>query len=112
MAGQSGPQSVSYGHDSHGRVSHANRRIFNMQQEIETTYNEHGDVESEITRSARLDGETERIPSAGLPTYSEVRYSYKYDHHENWIEQSISYRSSPGAAFQSSTVIKRMLTYY
>jgi YD repeat-containing protein len=113
MAGQSGPQSVSYGYDSHGRVSHANRRIFDMQQEIETTYNEHGDVESEITRSTRLAGETDaRTPSAGLPTYSEVRYSYKYDHHENWIEKLTSYRSSSDAAFQSSTVIKRILTYY
>lgn len=113
MAGQSGPQSVSYGYDSHGRVSHASRRIFNMQQEIETTYNEHGDVESEITRSTRLAVEADpRTPSAGLPRYSEVRYSYKYDHHENWIEQLTSYRSSSDATFQSSTVIKRILTYY
>jgi len=113
MGGQSGLHSVTFGYDSHGRVSRTNRRIFNMQQEIETTYNEHGDVESEITRSTRLSGETDpRTPSAGLTTYSEVRYSYKYDHHENWIEQSISYRSSPDAAFQSSTVIKRILTYY
>jgi YD repeat-containing protein len=113
MAGQSGPQSVSYGYDSHGRVSHANRRIFNMQQEIVTTYNEHGDVESEITRSTRLAGETDpRTPPAGLATYSEVRYSYKYDHHKNWVEQLTSYRSNSDAAFQSSTVTKRILTYY
>jgi YD repeat-containing protein len=113
MAGQSGLHSVSYGYDSHGRLSHTNRRIFNLQQEIETTYNEQGDVESEITQSTRLVGETDpRTPSTGLPDYSEVRYSYKYDQHENWIEQSISYRSSPDAAFQSSTVTKRILTYY
>jgi hypothetical protein len=113
MAGQSGPQSVSYGYDSHGRLSHTNRRIFNMHQELETTYNEHGDVESEITRSTGLAGETDpRTPSAGLPTYSEVRYSYKYDHHENWTEQLTSYRSGSDAAFQSSTVTKRILTYY
>jgi hypothetical protein len=113
MAGQSGPQSVSYGYDSHGRVSHTNRRNFNMHQELETTYNEHGDVESEITRSTGLAGETDpRTPSAGLPTYSEVRYSYKYYHHENWTEQLTSYRSGSDAAFQSSTVTKRILTYY
>jgi YD repeat-containing protein len=113
MAGQSGLHSISYAYDSHGRVSHANRRIFNMQQEIETTYNEHGDVESEITRSTRSARETDpRTPLVGLPTYSEVRHSYKYDHHENWIEQLTSYRSSSDAAFQSSTVIKRILTYY
>jgi YD repeat-containing protein len=113
MAGQSGPYSVSYGYDTHGRVHHINRRIFNDEQEIETTYNEHGDTASEITRSTRLVGETDpTTPAAGLPSYSEVRYSYEYDYHENWIEQSISYRSSPDAAFESSTVIKRTLTYY
>lgn len=113
MGGQSGLHSVTFSYDSHGRPSRTNRRIFNMQQEIETTYNEHGDTASEITRSARLVGETDpTTPAAGLPPYSEVRYSYKYDHRENWIEQSISYRSSPDAAFQSSTVIKRTFTYY
>jgi hypothetical protein len=113
MGGQSGLHSVTFSYDSHGRASRSNRRIFNMQQEIETTYNEHGEVESEITRGTQLPGETDpKTPSAGLTTYTEVRYSYKYDHHENWIEQSTSYRSSPDAAFQSSTVIKRILTYY
>ncbi len=113
MAGQSGTYTVSYGYDTHGRVSHTNRRIFNEQQEIETTYNEHGDVESEITRSKRLVRETHpNNPAAGLLSYSKVRYSYEYDHCENWIERSTSYRSTPDAAFQSSTVIRRTLTYY
>jgi YD repeat-containing protein len=90
MAGQSGPYSVSYGHDTHGRVNHTNRRIFNEEQEIETTYNEHGDAASEITRSTRLVGQTDpTTPAAGSPSYSEVRYFYKYDHRDNWIEQSI-----------------------
>jgi YD repeat-containing protein len=113
MAGQSGPYTVSYGYDAHGRVSHTDRRIFNQQQEIETAYNEHGDVESEITRSKRLVRETHpNNPAAGLLSYSKVRYSYEYDHCENWIERSTSYRSTPDAAFQSSTVIRRTLTYY
>jgi len=76
MAGQSGTYTVSDGYDTHGRVSHSNRRIFNEQQEIETTYNEHEDVESEITRSKRLVRETApNNPDAGLPSYSKVRYS-------------------------------------
>jgi YD repeat-containing protein len=113
MAGQSGPYSVSYSYDTRGRVNHTNRRIFNEEQEIETTYNEHGDAASEITRSTRLVGQTDpTTPAAGMPSYSEVRYSYKYDHRDNWIEKSISYRSSPDAAFQSSTMIKRTVTYY
>ncbi len=113
MAGQSGPYSVSYIYDTHDRINHTSRRIFNRAEEIETTYNEHGDTESEITRSARLGEETDpTTPAPWLPSYSEVRYSYQYDQHENWIEKAVSYRSSPDATFQSSTVIKRTVTYY
>src|SRR5262249_47575394 len=86
MAGQSGPYSVSYRYDTHGRVNHTSRRIFNNEEEIETTYNEHGDIESEITRSTRLDTETDpNTPVPSMSSYSEVRHSYQYDQHENWI---------------------------
>lgn len=113
MNGQSGPYSVSNNYDTDGRVNRTNRRIFNHEQEIETTYNEHGDPTSEITRSVGLVGQTgPTTPAAGFPSYSEVRYSYKYDDRGNWTEQSTSYRSSPDAAFQSSTVTKHTLTYY
>jgi YD repeat-containing protein len=113
MAGQSGPYSVSYSYDTHGRLSHTSRRIFNSVDEIETTYNERGDIESEITRSSRLGGQTDpATPAAGPPPFSEVRYSYKYDHRNNWIGKSISSRSSPDAAFESSTAVKRTVTYY
>ena len=113
MAGQPGPYSVSHSYDTRGRVHHTKRRIFNEGQEIETAYNEHGDVASEITRSTGLTGETDPATAApGLPSYSEVHYSYQYDQHDNWIEQAISFRSSPDGAFQSSTVIQRTLTYY
>jgi YD repeat-containing protein len=113
MGGQPGPFAVSYRYDTHGRVNRTNRRIFNMGQEIETAYNEHGDLASEITRSTGLTGETD--PAAAgpeLPSYSEVRYSYQYDQRDNWIEKSISSRSSPDAAFESSTAMKRTVTYY
>jgi YD repeat-containing protein len=113
MADQSGPYSVSYSYDTHDRLSHTSRRIFNSVDEIETTYNERGDTESEITRSSRLGGQTDpAIPAAGPPPFSEVRYSYKYDHRNNWIEKSISSRSAPDAAFESSTAVKRTVTYY
>jgi len=113
MAGQSGPYSVSFRYDTYGRVSHTNRRIFNESEEIETLYNEHGDAASEITRSTPLAGQDDSTaPAVGLPSYSEVRHSYKYDSRKNWIEQASSYRSAPDGTFQSSTVIKRTLTYY
>ena len=99
MAGRPGPYSVSYRYDTHGRVNHTSRQIFNHEEEIETTYNENGDTESEITRSTQSG-------------YSEVRYSYQYDQQKNWIEKAVSYRSTPDGTFQSSTMIKRTLAYY
>jgi len=112
MAGQSGPYSVSYSYDTDGRVNHTTRQIFNQEEEIETI-NEHGDTESEVTRSTRLGGETDpTTPAPRLPSYSEVRNSYQYDQHENWIEKAVSYRSTTDGTFQSSTVIKRTVTYY
>jgi hypothetical protein len=113
MAGQSGPYSVSYGYDAQGRMNHTSRRIFNQEEEIESTYNEHGDMSAEITRSTRMAGEADPTsPAAALPSYSEAHYSYKYDDHENWIEKAISYRSTPDGAFLPSTEVKRTLTYY
>lgn len=113
MGGYSGPYSMFYSYDDHGRVTRANRRIFNEGQEIETSYNEHGDKASEITRSTGLMGKTDATtPAPKLPAYSEASYSYKYDQRGNWIEQAISFRSAPDGAFQSSTTTKRTLTYY
>jgi YD repeat-containing protein len=113
LAGQSGLYSMSYSYDDQGRVTRANRRILNEGQEIETTYNEHGDIASEITRSTGLARQPDAAtPGPGLPAYSEARYSYKYDRQGNWIEQTISFRSTPDGAFQSSTMTKRTLTYY
>jgi hypothetical protein len=112
MKGQAGPYSVSYRYDSGGRLIHTGRRIFNHEDEIDTTYNEHGDTESEITRSTRPDAENEATAPGPPSSYSETRYSYQYDQHGNWTEKTVSYRSSSDAAFQSSTVINRSLTYY
>ena len=84
-----------------------------MKAGIETTYNEHGDKAAEITRSTEIGSEQEQSASRpGLPSYSEVRYSYQYDDHGNWTEEIVSYRSSPGGAFESSSERQRTLTYY
>jgi YD repeat-containing protein len=113
MGGQPGPYSVSYSYDDHGRVNHMNRRIFSQEQEIETTYNDHGDTASEVTRSAGSAAKTDpATPVAGLPPYSEVRYSYQYDQYGNWIEKAVSSRWSPDGAFESSPSTSRTLRYY
>ena len=86
------------------------RRIFNREEEIETTYNEQGDKASEITRTISAGGSGDEPP--GPPEYSEARYSYQYDDYGNWTEQAVSYRSSPDGTFQSSFETRRTLTYY
>ena len=112
MNGRAESYTVSNRYDTEGRVIHTDRRIFNEEHEIVTTYNEHGDTESEITRSTRPESENESPGQASPPLYLEARYSYQYDQHGNWTEKTASYRSSPDGEFQSSTVSKRSLTCY
>jgi hypothetical protein len=110
MGGHTEAYTISYAYDVHGRISHTSRRIFNRQDEIDTSYNEHSDIESEITRSTEIPADGS--PSPGQPPYSEIRYSYRYDEHGNWTEKTTTYRSSPDENFQSPSTIKRTLTYY
>jgi hypothetical protein len=103
MSGQPGPSSISYRYDTQGRRIHTSRRFFNRYDEIDTTYDDHGDVESEIERSTRPDSS---------PSFYEVLHSYTYDQHGNWTEQQSSHRSSPDADFQALAPTKRSLNYY
>ena len=113
MGGLAGPFSVVYNYDAQGRVNQMRRQIFNHEDVIETTYNEHGDKATEITRGTQIVGEEDKsTPSTGPPPYSEVHFSYRYDGHDNWTEEDVSYRSSPGGALESSTGRRRTLTYY
>jgi hypothetical protein len=113
MGGQPGPFSVVYNYDAQGRVNQMRRQIFNHEDVIETTYNEHGDKATEITRGTQILSEGEKTtPGTGPPPYSEVHFSYRYDDHGNWTEQDVSYCSSPGGALESSTGRRRALTYY
>lgn len=109
MGGHSGPSSIAYTYDAQGRVTQTRRRIFNDEHTIATTYNKQGDKAVEITRCAQIGGQDgQRL---GLPSYSEVRYSYEYDDRGNWTEETVSYRSGPDEAFTSSTGRRRQLAY-
>lgn len=110
MGGQAGLHSISYSYDGQGRVIQKRERFFNQEEVTETTYNEHGDKAAEITRSKPITGDQEQ--SAPFPPYHEVRYSYQYDDHGNWTEETMSYRSAPDSAFESSPGRQRTLTYY
>jgi len=113
MGGQVGPFSIAYRYDTEGRLRQTRRRIFNEEHVIETTYNEHGDKATEVTRTRPIRSETEQsTPGARLPAYSEVRYSYQYGQHGNWTEGLVSYGSSPDGEFESSTRRRRSMTYY
>ena len=110
FGGQASPYSIAYTYDAQGRLTQTRQRIFNEEHIIETTYNKHGDKALEIRRSKQVVGNNEQRP--GLPEYSEVRYSYKYDDQGNWTVETISYRSSPDGAFGSSPGRQRSLIYY
>jgi hypothetical protein len=110
MGGHTEAYTISYAYDVHGRLSHTSRRVFNQQDEIDTTYNDTGDIESQITHSTETPADGS--PGPGQPRYSEIRYSYQYDDHGNWTEKTTAYRSSPDEPFQSPSTIKRTLTYY
>jgi YD repeat-containing protein len=102
--------SVVYSYDGQGRLTKTHRRIFNEDEVVETLYNEHGDKAAEITRSKRTDDANDQ--NSGPPPYSEVRYSYQYDEHGNWTEETVSQRSSPDGVFESSPGRQRTFTYY
>jgi hypothetical protein len=112
MGGHSGPSSVAYTYDAQGRVTQIRRRIFNDEHTTEISYNEHGDKTVEIERCASIGDQDGQAQRPGLPSYSEVRYSYEYDDRGNWTEETVSYRSSPDDARVSSTGRRRQLTYY
>lgn len=110
VGGPQGMHSVAYTYDEQGRTTHLRRNIFNHERDdIETTYNDHGDSAGEITRSSSEDTEGEAIRRN---QYSDTRYSYRYDTHGNWTERTTSFRNSPDQAFQTLSTTRRTLTYH
>ena len=102
--------SVVFKYDAHGRQTETHRQTFAGDDLVEITYNEHGDQAVQITRSTHLEGDIDSPNRSSV--YSEVRYSYQYDIHGNWIEQDTSFRDAPDGEFTSSTRVLRTLTYY
>lgn len=101
--------SVAYSYDAQGRKARTTSRVLNhMQDTIQATYNDRGDVALEITQSL-IDSGNGKAPET---RNVEGRYAYKYDDHGNWIEKKVSYRSSPDGAFISSAQTTRTLEYF
>ena len=115
----------AFQYDSQGRVIEK-RLSGGVQGNVltATTYNEHGDVSSEVNVAAlKADVGTEygmtedgkMIPvSKGEvppPSQSENRYTYEYDAQGNWTKKTTASRSGPGE-FKDSMVAQRTLSYY
>jgi hypothetical protein len=83
-----------------------------------TTYNEHGDPESEqhfhTSRDFGMDdeGRLSDQPTRESSNSSESRFTYVYDEAGNWVECTISGRSGPDQPFQTFTIETRELTYW
>lgn len=107
MAGSGRVYAETYVYDAEGRIVRTTRRIFGRQEIIDTTYNGHGDVESEVKRSHNIEAQ-----ELDEPEYTETRYSYQYDETGNWIERIAECRHDPESAFEPSFKNRRELIYF
>jgi hypothetical protein len=119
-------RTYSYSYDEHGRVTER-RRSGGMtgEQVTITEYNDHGDKALERrTRVMNPDTGPWRLTEAGAfipsgkpnppqpPSTVEDQYTYQYDEHGNWTEQTIAERTQPDESFRPGPIIRRKLTYY
>jgi hypothetical protein len=94
----------SYVYDDKGRVKGRLFRAGDVREETTTSYNEHGDVAGTVRIERCIDRIIQNSPS-WTDCRSEVHYSYQYDSHGNWTEQT----TVDGAP---SSATHRKLTYY
>jgi len=100
--------SCRYEYDKLGRKTQTTRKVFNHSEDrTETSYNDHGDVATEIS-SSKTDvdnGQAER-------SQSEVIYSYVYDSMGNWTLEKSTSRTLPDGPPNDSTEVRRSIEYY
>lgn len=128
LRGRSGT-GTSYIYDEQGRITKIHDRNFAFDKVTTISYNEHGDKSEERTTVAgnsivpvgvpySMDENGTLIPSEpateppispALPGQSEELYSYQYDRHGNWMEQTVNHGSRPD---EPINVHHRKLTYY
>lgn len=110
-----------YTYDADGRPVETHRRLGPLHERIVIIrYNEQGDKAEELSTTrgapdAELDEAGRPVPATEPvppPEYFESRYTYQYDAHQNWIEQTVSSRSNPSEPFQPSITRRRQITYY
>ena len=120
-------RTISCAYDNNDRVTEQHKRGGAFGDEVTvTTYNDHGDKESERTttiinpevgREYSLT-ETGTIIPAGKsqpaqpPSTYEVQYKYQYDSYGSWTEQASVVRNRPDAPLEPGSIVHRTLTYY
>ncbi len=111
VLGGSEMQSTTYTYDAQGRKTLTIQRgMGHMEERIETSYNEHGDVAKETwqtTMSGTKDGENDGSRS------SERIYFYEYDSYGNWTVRKTSSRSLPDGTFKNAEdEMRRTIEYF
>ena len=121
---------TTYAYDSHGRMIESRERNFVFEKITTILYNAQGDKAEEratITSNSVLPvgvafsidenggfvperSNAEELSSAGMPSEdSKIFYTYQYDSHGNWVEQTVIHGSRPD---EPLSVNRRKLTYH
>ncbi|MGA8086001.1 MAG: hypothetical protein WCA10_01765 [Terracidiphilus sp.] len=103
--------SMKYSYDAQGRRSKMTRTVFNhMEEEVESAYDEHGDVAKEFSQNT-VSG-TGKAEADGTRS-TERNYSYEYDSYGNWTVKKSSSRSLPDGTFMDAgDEMRRTLEYF
>lgn len=107
MATRAGTYSDKYFYDSKGRKICSLRQTLEGEEVLVSSYNDHNDVEIELTIQRPISTGEQQGSS-----YSEARYSYRYDGAGNWTEKIAVYRSSSEGPRSATITIRRILEYF
>jgi YD repeat-containing protein len=103
--------SIRYTYDAQGHRSKMIRRVFNhMEEQVETSFNEHGDIAKETTQSTMRETPNGENDSTEI---FETVYSYEYDSYGNWTMMKSSSRPLPDGTFKDTgNVVHRTIEYF
>lgn len=103
--------STKYTYNAQGRRSNMISKVFNHREEqVETAYNEHGDIAKEMYQST-IRG-TPNAENDGTGS-TETIYSYEYDSYRNWTVKKSSSRSLPDGTFKDAgDDVRRTIEYF
>ena len=103
--------STKYTYNAQGRRSNMISKVFNhTEEQVETAYNEHGDIAKEMHQSTMRGTPNAENDGTGS---SETIYSYEYDSYGNWTVKKSSSRSLPDGTFKDAgDDVRRTIEYF